>query len=429
MQKTWKDYAEETGRKFFGSDKEYKIKESQLGTIIGEEEIEAVARALRSGEGLSWTGENLAKFEKEFAQYCGVKHALTFSSCTTALRVATQVLRIGKGDEVITTPQTFHPTILAAVEFGATIRFADINPNTLNIDPATIEDKITPKTKAIYVCHVCGNPVDMDPVLNIAKRHNVAVVEDAAHVPGAEYKGRKIGSLGDITCFSFHSLKNMTTGEGGMLTTNNDQYAEEARTLRSIGLLGDLREKPSKAIGPYPEPEEPLFDSSSGAYRYEFTNIQQWGSNSRMGEVLAAIGRVQLRKLDSLNEKRIRTAVRYNEGLSDIKGFRLLQTTPGAKCVYHLYPIFIDRSIIKADPNRVGLYLENEKKIHIILRFCPIHLLPYMQFQGHRYGECPVAERVFFEEHLNLPIWTGMPDESVDYVIKSMRETAQHFAQ
>ncbi len=426
MQRTMR---KESFRKFLGSDKKFKVQENPLGTIIGEEEIEAVARVLRSGEGLSWTGENLAKFQKEFAEYCGVKHAVTFSSCTGALRIATQILRIGKGDEIVATPQTFHPTILAAAEFGATIRFADIEPYTLNIDPATIEDKITPKTKAIFVCHMCGNPVDMDPVLDIAKRHNVAVVEDAAHAPGAEYKGRKIGSLGDITCFSFHSLKNMTTGEGGMLTTNNDQYAEEARMLRTMGILGDLREKSLKAIGPYPEPEEPLADHTAGAYRYEFTNIEQWGSNFRMCEVLAAIGCVQLRKLDSLNEKRIQTAVRYNEGLSDIRGFRLFQTTPGAKCVYHLYPIFIDCNVIKADPNKVGLYLENVKKIHIILRFCPVHLLKYMQFQGHRYGECPVSERVFFEEQLNLPIWTGMPDESVDYVIKSMRETAQHFAQ
>ena len=186
--------------------------------------------------------------------------------------------------------------------------------------------------------------------------------------------------------------------------------------------------KASKTIGPYQEPKDNLSDHSAGAFSYEFTNIEEWGSNFRMCEVLAAIGRVQLRKLDGMNEKRIGIANRYNDALSNIRGLRLLQTTPDAKCIYHLYPIFLDRSVIMEDPYVVGQYLEDEKGIHIIRRFFPIHLLPYMQFQGHRFGECPVAEKVFFEELLNLPIWTAMPEDKVEIVIEAVKETIEHFA-
>ena len=414
-------------KKFLGLDKTFRVQENQLGSIMGEEEIEAVAQVLRGGGGLSWTGENLWLFEQEFAKYCGVKHAVVVSSCTSALRIATQMLRIRKEDEIITTPQTFHPTIVAAAERGAKIRFADIEPYTLNIDPATIEDKITSKTKAIFVCHMNGNPVDMDPILEISKRHGIVVVEDAAHAPGAEYKGRKIGGIGDITCFSFHSLKNMTTGEGGMITTNNDRYAQEARELRTMGIIGNRRMKTEKTIGPYKEPVDNLSDHSDGAFRYELTNIEEWGSHARMSEVLAAIGRVQLRKLDSLNAKRIKIANEYNNELSNIRGLRLLKTTNGAKCIYHLYPIFLDRKVIAHDPYVVGQYLENEQGIHIIRRFFPIHLLPYMQLQGHHFGECPVAEKIFFEELLNLPICTAMPEDKVEIVIDAVKKTVEHF--
>lgn len=406
----------------------FKVQENQLGSIMGKEEITAAISVLKSGKGLSFASENLVKFEQEFAEYCGVKHAIALSSCTAALRIATQILRIGKKDEVVATPQTFKATLLAVAERGATVRFADIDPNTINIDPATIEDKITSKTKAIYVTHMCGNPVDMDPILEIARRYNIAVVEDAAHAPGAEYRGRKVGNLGDLTCFSFHSLKNITTGgEGGMITTNNDQYDNEARAFRQMGIFGDLREKSLKAIGPYFEPQPPLSDHSAGAYSHQFTHIEEWGTNFRMSELQAAIGRTQLRKLDSLNEKRAQIAACYTKGLSGIRGYRLWQITPGAKCVYHLYPTFIDRHVIKANQVKVIRYLEDVKGVHIVLRFWPVHLSKYMQFQGHHFGECPVCEKVWFEEQLNLPICASMSDEEVDYVVNAMKETAKHF--
>ena len=407
----------------------FRVSENDMGSILGEEEIEAVAETIRKGEGLSASGENIIKFEEEFAAYCGAKHAVALSSATAALHIAAQILRIGKDDEVVATPQTFLSTLLAVNARGAKIRFADIDPDTLNIDPRTIEDKITPKTRAIFLVHLGGNPADMDPIMALGKKHNVPVVEDAAHAPGALYKGRKIGSIGDMTCFSFHSLKNMTSGgEGGMLTTDNDEFAEQARSLRTMGILGPLKEKERKYIGPYPAPEPLLTDHSAGAYVEEYAGIEEWGTHSRMSDMLAAIGRVQLRKLDDLNRKRTDIAGRYSEAVSRMKGVKLWKITPDSECVYHLYVVLIDRNVIKASQVEVIRYLEDVKKIQIVLRYWPVHLSKYMQFLGHKYGECPVCERVFFEEQLNLPICAGMPDEEVDYVIESLKETAEHFS-
>ena len=200
------------------------------GSILGLEEVEAIARTLQQ-DTLAY-GPRRDQFEAEFAAYTGVKYAFTTSNCTTALFLSVQLLDLGPEDEVIVTPQTFWATVRGLQSAGVSLRFGDIDSNTLNLDPKTIEAKITPRTKAIYLVHLGGLMADMDPIMEIAHRHHLFVVEDCAHAPGAEYKGRKAGSIGDIGCFSFHSLKNMSTlGEGGMITFNRDDWAAKVRPL------------------------------------------------------------------------------------------------------------------------------------------------------------------------------------------------------
>jgi perosamine synthetase len=308
------------------------------------------------------------------------------------------------------------------------IRFADIDPVTLNIDPKTIEAKITKRTKAIFVMHYGGNPVDMDPVMDIAKKHGLAVVEDAAHAPGAEYKGRKIGSIADITCFSFHSLKNMSTlGEGGMLTTNNPQYADAVKKLRTMGILGEKTRRGDTSMGPYAMPAPQLKDHSDGSYNEDFTRIDEWGNNFRMSELQAAVGSVQLRKLDGMNRQRKAAAELLSVGLSHIDGIRTPQTMPGSLNVWHLYPCFIDGNVIRATRDEFIHYLEQQKKIQIILRYFPVHLSDYMRFLGHSFGECPVCEKVWFEQQLNLPINPRIGEDEIGYMVESIEEAVKHF--
>jgi len=407
---------------------DFKVREYGRGSNIGEEELREISRVFQTADIFAY-GPLRDKFEAEFAAYCGVNYAVSATSATTALTMACQILRLKEGDEIIGTPQTFRATYIAAAGRKAAVKFADIDPVTLNIDPATIEDKITPKTKAIFVMHYGGNPVDMDPVMEIAARRGLAVVEDAAHAPGAGYKGRKIGTIADLTCFSFHSLKNMSTlGEGGMLTTNNKQYADYAKKLRTMDLIGEQVPRADTKIGPYEMSKKSINDHSGASFSHDYVSIDEWGNNIRMSELQAAVGSIQLKKLDDMNLRRTKAAERFTKGLSGIEGVIAPQTTPGGQNVWHLYPCFLDRAVVKASRDEFIHYLQDEKGIQIILRYFPVHLSDYMRFYGHKFGECPVCERVWFEQQLNLPMNPRMPDDEIDYTVESIREAVKRFS-
>jgi perosamine synthetase len=398
------------------------VNEYGVGSVIDEEDLRAATEALRDSESLSW-GPRVPMFERAFANYCGAKHAVAVTSCTAALEIATRILKIRSGDEIVGTPQTFRATYVPVNAAGAAINFADIEAETLDIDPGTIEGKITPKTKAIYVMHYGGNPVDMDPIIEIAEKHGLAIVEDAAHALGTVYKGRKVGSIGDLTCFSLQSLKNMTTlGEGGFLTTNRDDYADMARTLRTYGIIGERKPRMEKRIGKYLAPDPRISDHSDGSWDYDWVRIDGWGIHARMNEVQAAVGLNQLKKLDRMNEMRAKVSEWYSEGLSKIPGIRLWKIREKSRCSWHLYPCFIDQRRIRVNMFDLIHYLELEKKIRIIPRYFPVHLTDYMRYYGHKYGECPVCERVWFEEQLNLPINPRMPYSEVEAVIEAVNE-------
>ncbi len=401
--------------------KPYRVHYAGQGSILGLEEAEAVVRTLQQ-DTLAY-GPRRDQFEAEFAAYTGTKYAFTTSNCTTALFLSVQLLGLGPGDEVIVTPQTFWATVRGLQAAGVSLVFGDIDQNTLNLDPATISEKITPRTKAIYLVHLGGLMADMDPIMEIARRHNLFVVEDCAHAPGAEYKGRKAGSIGDIGCFSFHSLKNMSTlGEGGMITFNREEWASKVRPLSSIGAVYPRQGRSEERIGPYLKPSFTYNDHASGAFSYDAAGPVLVGNNYRMSEVAAAVGSIQLKKLDSLNEMRREIGRRLDEGLSEVDGIRIQRAPNWARHIYHLYVFFYQPLSENSNQEKEELIriLDQEEGIEIQNRYFPIHLLPEVRCQGHAFGECPVAEKVWFEQHVNLPIFPTLTMAQTDMIVDAV---------
>ncbi|MFD0690316.1 DegT/DnrJ/EryC1/StrS family aminotransferase [Actinomadura fibrosa] len=399
---------------------DYVVPYSGISNRLGEEEIAAVTAALR--QDTLAMGPRGAEFERLLAERLGSPHAQATSSCTTALFLAAQVLGLEPGDEVITTPQTFWVTTWPLQARGCVVRFADIDPDSLNIDPATIEPLITERTKSIWVVHYGGQAVDMGPVMDIARRHGLTVVEDCAHAAGATYEGRALGTIGDIGCFSFHSLKNMTTGEGGAFVTGDDRYAEMARALGTIHNWGRMTERGVPAIGPYRQPPYYRDAHVLRSYTHDYADGRYLvGNNFRMSELSAALGAVQLGRLDRLNDRRREIAHRLDDGLNAVPGIGVQSEKPYAHHVYHLYTLFYEPEIVGASKDDFIRHLQEEEGIEIVIRYFPIHLLPEFRALGHRYGECPVAEKTYFEHQIQLPIYDHLTDEQVEHMIGAVR--------
>jgi perosamine synthetase len=397
------------------------ITEPEIGTVLGVEELEAIRAALcNRKQSLSW-GEEVAAFEQDFAAYCGVQYAFAVSSCTAALDLCAEALRLGPGDEVIATPQTFWSTIRALVARGVKIRFADIEPDTLNLDWRTVEILVTERTKAIYVVHYGGNPADLDSLRAIARHFRIALVEDCAHAPGARFRGTPIGS-GELCCFSFQSYKNITTlGEGGMVTTGNPELANRLHILRSVGVLGEYRRRTESSMGPYQKPDFDLMDHSFGSWDFDLTDGVEVGSNRRMAAIPAAVGRVQLRKLDALNSARRRVAERYDALVSRIAGLDRTRVREGDTSAWHLYTCFLAP---EAGVNRNELlrFMQEERGIRMVLRYWPLHLQSVLRSAGHTLGECPVCERVWFERQINLPMGPELDEGTIATVVGALAE-------
>jgi perosamine synthetase len=398
----------------------FKVPYSGISNRLGREEVDMVTKALT--QDTLCLGPMNQEFEKNFAAMLGVKHAQAMNSCTTALFLAAQVMGLKEGDEVITTPQTFWVTSWPLQVRKCKIRFADIDRNSLNIDPSKVEALVTDRTKSIWVVHHGGQAVDMDPIMETARKHNLTVLEDCAHVPGGTYKGRRLGTIGDIGCFSFHSLKNMTTGEGGMLVTNNDRYAEMARNLGTIHVWGEMVNRRDPRIGPYPQPA--YYKDWHVRYSYSKDYVDgkyEVGNNFRMSELNAALGIVQLRRLEELNDRRREIAQRLNEGLRNIDGISLQQEKPFARHVYHLYTCFYHPEVVGAPKDDFIRYLEEEEGVQIAIRYFPIHLLSEFRALGHTYGECPIAEKQYFEHQIQLPIYGHLTDEQIEHMIGAVK--------
>lgn len=398
------------------------LTELPVGTMFGEEEMDAVRRVLFSGTSLN-RGKDVDLFEQEFAAFVGAPFAAAVSSCSAALALVPQVLRLGKEDEVIVQPNAFWATVVPMVARGVQMKVADIHPRTLTIDPVSVERLITPKTKAIMVLSFGGNPCDMDTLRAIADKHGIMLVEDAAHASGAIYKGQRVGAQADITCFSFSTLKNMSTlGEGGMFVTRHETCISDAKKLREWWPIGAFHADPKTAIGQYPKPADPHFMRPGDAFDVTWDRLDEVGTNFKMSSICGAVGRVQLTKLDHHNGLRAAVARRYDAAIREMPGCELITVDTGNVHAYHLYNFFITEA---SGVNRDAFVAEmkHSHNIQLVNRFWPIHLHSIFRLNGHQPGEAPVYEKVWFTEQVALPIAPSMDDASVSRVIDAMKQS------
>ena len=362
------------------------IKVSIASPVIEEEEINAVIDVMKSG--MIAQGPKVIEFEEEFAKFVGAKYGIATNSGTSALHVALLAAGISEGDEVITTPFTFAATGNSILYTGARPVFVDIDPETFTIDPCKIEDAITDKTKAIMPVQLYGQSADMDAIMKIAKEHDLIVIEDAAQAHGAEYNGVKVGNLGDMACFSFYPTKNMTTSEGGMITTNNEEFAENAKIYRAHG--------------------------SATKYHHDVL-----GYNFRMTDIGAAIGIEQLKKLESFNDKRIENAKYLNEALADCDLIETPVVKDGYKHVYHQYTI----KVKDGKRDELSDYLiENGIGNGI---YYPIPLYNQVLYTNMGYNQSlPVTDEIV-KDVLSLPIHAKLTKFDLDLIIKTIKDFAK----
>ena len=366
---------------------------------IEQEDIEAVISTLKSS--FLSTGPKVKEFENKFAKYVGSKYAVAVSSGTAALHCACMAMGLEKGDEVITTPLTFVATSNAILYCQATPVFVDIDLNTLNIDINKIEEKITSKTKAIIPVHFAGNPCNMKEILKLANKYNLTVIDDAAHALGAEYNGKKIGQIGDMTTFSFHPVKHITTGEGGMITTNNKELYEKLLLFRNHGITRDK--------------DKFVNTEEEGDWYYEQIDL---GFNYRLTDFQSALGIVQLDKMPQNLERRREIANLYEKYLKDISEIKIPYNKNNQNSAWHLYIIrIIDKNI-----ERKAVFDKlRERNIGVNVHYLPVYYQPYYKKLGYTKGICPIAEKIY-EEIITLPIHSKMTDEDVMYIIKSIKE-------
>lgn len=368
---------------------------------ITDAEIDEVVDTIRSG----WltTGPKTQQFEEQFKRYVGSKHAIAVSSCTAAMHLSLAAAGIGEGDEVITTPLTFCATVNVIIHQRATPVLADISLDDYDIDPEQVERRITPRTRAIMPVHYGGQPCKMDALLDIARRHKLLLIEDAAHAVGANYRGRPIGTIGDTTSFSFYVIKNLTTGEGGMITTNDDALADKLRLLRLHGMSHDAWKR---------------YDAR-GSWYYE---VLAPGFKCNMTDVQAALGLHQLERLEGFLGRRRQIVALYEERLSRLPELTLPSARPEVRHAWHLYPI-----VLKNDGLTIGRdELIEELKARGIgtsVHFIPIHHHPYYQQAfGWKPGDFPNTDQVF-SGLLSLPLFTRMSDDDVERVATALEET------
>lgn len=365
---------------------------------IGEAEIAEVVDSLRSG----WvtTGPKVKRFEEDFQRYVGARHAIAVSSCTTALHLSLAAHQIGQGDEVIVPAMTFCATANVVVHLGARPVLVDVDENGL-LDPEQLQKAITPKTRAIVPVHYAGQSCDLDRIWSLADQFRLHVVEDAAHAVGTTYKGRRIGGYHSAAAFSFYATKNMTTGEGGMVTTSDDALASRIRRLSLHGMSRDAWNRYSE----------------KGSWYYEVTEP---GYKGNMTDIQAAIGLHQLARLQGFIARRREIAGRYDRRLERLSSIELPKALSDRGHVYHLYPIRL-----KAGLDR-SAFIESLKarRIGASVHFVPLYRHPYYRSLGYRPEQFPVAERIY-SGTVSLPLYPGMTDADVEDVIAAVSDLAE----
>jgi perosamine synthetase len=372
---------------------------------IDENDIQAVVETLRS----DWltTGPKVAEFEEAVAAWVGAKHAVSFSSGTAALHGAAFAAGLKPGDEAITSPMTFAATANCVLYQGATPVFADVSADTLNLDPELAAAHVTSHTKAILPVDYAGHPADMDPILRLAERYGLVVVEDACHALGAEYCRRRVGGLAHMTVFSFHPVKHVTTGEGGMVTTDDPALAETLRRFRNHGISSDARQR-----------------QSAGQWHYEMVLL---GFNYRLADIACALGIQQLGKLEANLARRRQVAARYTAAFRSLAGVIPPQVRSETVPAWHLYPIRLDLGRLSAGRGEVFRALRAEN-IGVNVHYIPVHLHPYYRDRfGYRGGEYPAAEAAY-ERLISLPMFHGMSDQDVEDVIAAVKKVCSAYS-
>jgi len=366
---------------------------------LDEDDIQAVVQVLQSD--YLTTGPKILEFEKAFAQYVGAKYAVAIANGTAALHAACFAAGIKEGDEVITTPITFAASANSVLYCGGKPVFVDINPNTYNIDPDEIRKRITSKTKAIIPVHFTGQPCNMKEIGNIAMEYNLIVIEDAAHAVGADYKGKAIGSISDMTTFSFHPVKHITTGEGGMITTNDRQLYNKLLLFRSHGITRN---------------RDLMIEEYQGPWYYEQLEL---GYNYRMTDIQAALGLSQLNKVDRFIKRRREIASIYTLAFSEEVNLITPLQQDGCNSSWHLYVIRLNLKDLKCNRRDFFEYMLQEN-IGVNIHYIPVYKHPYYQKNGYRDVICPNSEQ-FYDTCISLPIFPKMTNEDVEDVILSVK--------
>lgn len=361
---------------------------------IEEDDIQAVVDVLRSD--YLTTGPKIAEFEKMVADYVGAKYAVAISNGTSALHAACFAAGIQPGDEVITTPLTFAASSNCVLYCGGTPVFADVDLKTYNIDPEDIRRKITDKTKAIIAVHLAGQPCDMDEIHKIAKEHDLLVIEDGAHALGSVYKGKKVGTLSDMTTFSFHPVKPITTGEGGMIVTDNEELYQKMMLFRSHGITRD----------------ENLMTRNDGPWFYQQLDL---GYNYRITDIQCALGCSQMKKLDRFLARRKEIVARYNEAFADCENIITPYQLPETESGWHLYIV----QVKNCDRKKVFESLR-EQGIAVNVHYIPVYLHPYYQEHGYKDVHCKNAEEVY-SHIISLPLYPTLTVEEQEYVIETLK--------
>ncbi len=373
---------------------------------IDEKDIEAVVDVLKSD--FLTCGPMIEKLEDRLCALTGAKHAVVVSSGTAALHLACMAAGIAEGDEVITTPITFAASANCALYCGGQPVFADIDPDTYNISPASIEEKVTENTKAVVAVDYTGQAVELDPIREICRRHKLCLIEDGAHSIGTKYKGKYVGSIADMTTFSFHPVKTVTGGEGGAVLTDSDEYYERLLLGRSHGIT---------------RKEELMQGSSEGGWYYQQIGL---GYNYRMTDLQAALICSQLDKLDMFAERRKEIVRRYNKAFSEIPQLVVQREIPESDTVRHLYILQLRSEDLKADRKEVYDALAAEG-IGCNVHYIPVYYFPYYREMGYEKGLCPNAEYLY-DRILTIPLYYAMTDQDVEDVIHAVRKVIAHFA-
>jgi dTDP-4-amino-4,6-dideoxygalactose transaminase len=370
---------------------------------IRQAEIDEVVDTLRSG----WitTGPKTKEFERRFAAYIGTRHAIAVNSCTGGLHVALAAAGVGQGDEVVVPTMTFCATANVVVHLGATPVIVDVKPDTLNISPQSLQAAITSRTKAVIPVHLYGHPCDMDSIREIAKIHRLFVVADAAHAVAAEWRGQRIGTLSAATAFSFYAIKNLTTAEGGMITTDDDEYAAKMRILTLHGISRDAWKRYSTEGSWY-------YEVSVPGFKYNLTDLQ------------SALGLHQLARLEAMTQRRTELAARYRAGLCNLPEIELPTVRSGIRHAWHLYVIRLRLEMLRIDRSEFIEHLKTEG-IGTSVHFIPLHRQPYYRDRfGFQPSDFPVADAAY-QRLISLPLYTRMTESDVDDVIEAVRRVVR----